>query len=136
MSDHHPLSSKRMDKKIFLVFLLLSLVCLAFAAEEKEEKLRIGVKVSLFSVFFWQSIHKMLSDGIDTWAPKVSVKKSVLYFLSRNITEEMHMGHFRSTLIGEALARMLEYSGVVVLRKRIHDEDHLDIEVHAVGLAV
>lgn len=78
----------------------------------------------------------MLTDGIDTWAPKLSVTKSVVYFLSRNIAGEMHVGHLRSTLIGETLARMLEYSGVVVLRKRIHDEDHLDIEVHAVGLAV
>nr|GEX36743.1 aminoacyl-tRNA synthetase, class 1a, anticodon-binding [Tanacetum cinerariifolium] len=75
-----------------------------------------------------KSIHKMLTDVIDTWAPKLSVKKSVVYFFSRNITEEMHMGHLRSTFIGETLARMLEYSGVVVLRKRIHDEDHLDIQ--------
>ncbi|PWA86837.1 Aminoacyl-tRNA synthetase, class 1a, anticodon-binding [Artemisia annua] len=86
------------------------------------------VKFKLCTKWIAKSIHKMLTDGIDSWAPKVSVKKSVVYFLSQNITEEMHMGHFRSTLIGEALARMLEYSGVVVLRKRIHDEDHLDIE--------
>ncbi|GJT70279.1 anticodon-binding aminoacyl-tRNA synthetase, class 1a [Tanacetum coccineum] len=40
----------------------------------------------------------------------------------------MAYGHLRSTFIGETLARMLEYSGVVVLRKRIHVGDHLDIE--------
>ena len=83
----------------------------------------------------------MLTDGIDTWAPKLSVKKAIIYFLSRNITEEMHMGHLRSTFIGEELALMLEYSGVVVVQKRIHDGDHLDInhleiKVHAVRLAV
>ncbi|GJV98313.1 anticodon-binding aminoacyl-tRNA synthetase, class 1a [Tanacetum coccineum] len=39
----------------------------------------------------------------------------------------MHMGHLRSTFIGEALACMLEYSGVV-LQKRIHDVNHLEIK--------
>ncbi|GJY97137.1 anticodon-binding aminoacyl-tRNA synthetase, class 1a [Tanacetum coccineum] len=40
----------------------------------------------------------------------------------------MHMGHLRSTFIGKALACMLEYSGVVVLQKRIHDLNHLEIK--------
>nr|GEW68411.1 aminoacyl-tRNA synthetase, class 1a, anticodon-binding [Tanacetum cinerariifolium] len=80
----------------------------------------------------------MLTDGIDTLAPKLSLKKAIIYFLPRNITKEMHMGHLRPMFIGEALARMLEYSGVVVLPKGIHDWDHLDvnhleIQVHAVG---
>ncbi|GJY95103.1 anticodon-binding aminoacyl-tRNA synthetase, class 1a [Tanacetum coccineum] len=86
------------------------------------------VKFKLCKKWLAKSIHKKLTDVIDTWAPKLSVKKSVLYFFSRNITEEMHMGHLRSTFIGETLARMLEYSGVVVLQKIIHDADHLDIE--------
>ncbi|GJZ87318.1 anticodon-binding aminoacyl-tRNA synthetase, class 1a [Tanacetum coccineum] len=86
------------------------------------------VKFKLCKKWLAKSIHRKLTDVIDTWAPKLSVKKSVLYFFSRNITEEMHMGHLRSTLIGETLARMLEYSGVVVLQKIIHDADHLDIE--------
>ncbi|GJT70280.1 anticodon-binding aminoacyl-tRNA synthetase, class 1a [Tanacetum coccineum] len=84
------------------------------------------VKFKLCKKWIAKSIHKMLTDVIDTWAPKLSVKKSVVYFFSRNITEEMHMGHLRSTFIGETLARMLEYSGVVVLRKRIHVGDHLE----------
>ncbi|GJV29908.1 anticodon-binding aminoacyl-tRNA synthetase, class 1a, partial [Tanacetum coccineum] len=48
--------------------------------------------------------------------------------IHKKLTDEMHMGHLRSTFIGETLARMLEYSGVVVLQKIIHDADHLDIE--------
>ncbi|GKB04225.1 zinc finger, CCHC-type containing protein, partial [Tanacetum coccineum] len=83
------------------------------------------VKFQLCREWIAKSILKMLRDGIDTWAPKLFVKKLVVYFLS---PKEMRMGHLQSTFIGETLARMLEYSGVVVRRKRIHDGDHLDIE--------
>ena len=75
----------------------------------------------------------MVKDGIDTCAPKPSVGRAILYFLSGNIAEKMHTGHLRSTVIGETLARILEYSRVEVIR-RFHEEDV--IEVHAVGLAV
>jgi hypothetical protein len=79
--------------------------------------------------FFLQRIHRMLTVGIESWAPKLSVKKTVIYFLSQNRGEEMHTGHLRSTFIGETLARILEYSGVVVIRKRINDEDPLNINL-------
>ena len=72
-------------------------------------------------------------DGIDTWAPKLSVKKAIIYSLS---PDKFDMGHLRSTTVGQTLDRMLDYSGVVVRQKIIHDGDHLDIEVHSVGLAV
>ena len=75
----------------------------------------------------------MLRDGIDTWAPKLSVKKAIIYSLSQDILD---MAHLRSTSVGGTLARMLHYSGVGVSQKSIHDGDHLDIEVHSVGLAV
>ncbi|GKA39561.1 anticodon-binding aminoacyl-tRNA synthetase, class 1a [Tanacetum coccineum] len=86
------------------------------------------VKFKLSRKWIAKSIHKTLTDGIDKWAPKLSVKKANIYLLSWNIAEEMHIGYSRSTFIGETLARMLEYSGVVVLRKRFHDWDHLEIE--------
>ncbi|GJS38527.1 anticodon-binding aminoacyl-tRNA synthetase, class 1a [Tanacetum coccineum] len=84
------------------------------------------VKFKLCRKWIAKSIQKMLTHGIHTWAPKLSLKKAIIYFLS--YSEEMHMGHFGSTFIGEALARMLEYSGVVVLQKRIHDVNHLEIK--------
>ncbi len=40
----------------------------------------------------------------------------VLDFSSPNIAKEMHVGHLRSTIIGDSLARILEFRGYEVLR--------------------
>ena len=43
-------------------------------------------------------------------------KRVVVDFSSPNIAKEMHVGHLRSTIIGESLCRLLEYIGHDVLR--------------------
>jgi arginyl-tRNA synthetase len=43
-------------------------------------------------------------------------KREIVDFSSPNIAKEMHVGHLRSTIIGDSIARILEFQGHDVLR--------------------
>lgn len=75
------------------------------------------VNIVLSSKWVAQNIHNMLLNGISAWAPILSVERAVVDFSSPNIAKEMHVGHLRSTIIGDTLSRMLEFSEVKVLRR-------------------
>ena len=48
--------------------------------------------------------------------PKAASQKVVLDYSHPNLAKEMHIGHLRSTVIGDAIARVLEFSGHEVVR--------------------
>lgn len=63
-----------------------------------------------------QKIQQILKDphlGVPTIFEK---KRVIIDFSSPNTAKEMHVGHLRSTIIGDSLARLFEFLGYDVLR--------------------
>lgn len=58
----------------------------------------------------------MLHQGIESCAPQLPYKRAVVDFSSPNVAKEMHVGHLRSTIIGDTISRTLEYCGVDTVR--------------------
>ena len=58
-------------------------------------------------------LKKFSTDKIEE---EKSNNRVIIDFSSPNIAKEMHVGHLRSTIIGDSLARILEFCGYEVLR--------------------
>ncbi|MEL6930579.1 MAG: arginine--tRNA ligase [Cyanobacteria bacterium J06600_6] len=74
------------------------------------------VNFTLKSSYVGQLLSEIQPDprlGIPKAQPS---QKVVVDFSSPNIAKEMHVGHLRSTIIGDAIARILEFRGYDVLR--------------------
>ncbi|MEK7339598.1 MAG: arginine--tRNA ligase [Candidatus Rhabdochlamydia sp.] len=83
------------------------------------EKIEIAgagfINIFLCSDFLAKRIESMLSDE-RLGVPLVNKEKIIVEFSSPNIAKELHVGHLRSTIIGDALARLFEFLGYEVLR--------------------
>jgi arginyl-tRNA synthetase len=58
----------------------------------------------------------MLNDPRLGLAPVASPQTVVVEYSSPNVAKEMHVGHVRTTIVGDAIARVLEFAGHRVIR--------------------
>lgn len=63
-----------------------------------------------------EELRSRLGDARLGVPPVTTLTPAIIDFSSPNIAKEMHVGHLRSTIIGDALARVLEFRGHPVLR--------------------
>lgn len=73
------------------------------------------INYKLAAPFIEEQVKAMLEDshlGVHDTHPQ----KVIVDFSSPNIAKEMHVGHLRSTIIGDCLARVFEFLGDEVLR--------------------
>lgn len=66
----------------------------------------------IFINYYCQGMTSSLKQNTDN----VLTKKIVIDFPSVNAAKEMHVGHLRSSIIGDCLARLFEYLGYEVVR--------------------
>lgn len=73
------------------------------------------INITIKKDFVSQQLTSLLLKGVKP--PKIGRKlKVVVDFSSPNIAKEMHVGHLRSTIIGESICRLLEFMTHDVLR--------------------
>lgn len=73
------------------------------------------INIYLSKKFAQSQLKKLVNYGAQ--APFIGKKKrTIIDFSSPNIAKEMHVGHLRSTIIGESISRLFEYFGHDVLR--------------------
>ncbi|MEX2213936.1 MAG: arginine--tRNA ligase [Phycisphaeraceae bacterium] len=77
------------------------------------------INLHLTDAFLSQQLNAMASDaegrlGVPKASPPLTV---VVDYSSPNVAKEMHVGHLRSTIIGDSIARVLEYQGHKVIRQ-------------------
>lgn len=74
------------------------------------------INFTLSSAFLSAQLQQQLNDRFLGASPPVKRQKVIVEFSSPNIAKELHVGHIRSTIIGDCLARLFEFLDQDVLR--------------------
>lgn len=92
----------------------------AFSKDSLIEKMEVAGPGFINLFLMKQNLSKelgeiLLDERLGVALPKAA-KKVIVEFSSPNIAKELHVGHLRSTIIGECIARLFEFIGHDVLR--------------------
>jgi len=74
------------------------------------------INFTLKPVYLESQLHAIQNNPRLGAAPAQQPQRIIIDFSSPNIAKEMHVGHLRSTIIGDCIARILEFQGHHVLR--------------------
>jgi arginyl-tRNA synthetase len=74
------------------------------------------INVTLHPSFLSREVDVLLRDPHLGIEPLDRHERVIIDFSSPNVAKEMHVGHLRSTIIGDCLARLFEFLGYDVLR--------------------
>lgn len=72
------------------------------------------INITLSTDFIKEQVTRLVTCGVTP--PPIDKKRIAIDFSSPNIAKEMHVGHLRSTIIGESICRLMEFLGHDVLR--------------------
>jgi len=93
----------------------------ALATDDAIEKAEVAgpgfVNIHLRGDWIAAKLTETLRDAVRDGVPPVEeAQRVVIDFSSPNIAKQMHVGHLRSTIIGDAIARILSFMGHDVVR--------------------
>jgi len=74
------------------------------------------INITLTETFLSKELTDVVADERLGVPPLKEKKRIIVEFSSPNVAKELHVGHLRSTVIGDALARLFEFLGHDVLR--------------------
>ena len=74
------------------------------------------INLTLAPDFLSKRLQAQLSDPFLGASVSHKKQKIIVEFSSPNVAKELHVGHIRSTIIGDCLARLFEFLGQAVLR--------------------
>ncbi len=84
------------------------------------EKLEVAgpgfINITLKTAFLEREVASIVPDERVGVSLPLQRKRVIVEFSSPNIAKELHVGHLRSTIIGDAIARLFEFLGHDVLR--------------------
>jgi arginyl-tRNA synthetase len=74
------------------------------------------INFTLSSLFLSEQLNLQLKDSCLGAVKPAKKQKIIVEFSSPNVAKELHVGHIRSTIIGDCIARLFEFLGHDVLR--------------------